>query len=531
MTKLSVLSSRATEAPRDDTIACMGSALLRDHVQAAWTDGGWSVLDPEAPYPVPPVGSNHAKKLLAVLRSRARPAFLHPGDTPWAYHPDLVNHAESLGIRVLSPSAKVLSVFANRLGFLEQASRWGAPTLLMQREPMYRFSEFQEILDAQASIVLRSVAPLHGGQEERVFFKTPDVQGNVERWTEHLSREAGEGMFFVERRLDGARKIAAPFARKRNGEILHLPWIDLSIQSSGRPWLVSGPAQAMGCEDQIRSWVEILAEKFKYVGYGEFHFMVDGRQAYLVSGVPHLTRWACVWERILGRSHVSVFEEVYELPTYKQWPTKRRLRDVEQHVVAAFVYAEHPGADLPLPGTYAFEGTPLKHARLPASQGSHQWSDDPWFGWVEGHGKRFKNALSMAAETLAQLRWTGELGLSIPFLIELLEHPWLQEGVYHAGFVDEEFIPYSQVQTGLASRKHAHRDRLYALTSGRVHALFVRAGTAVGAHQSLLWIESGHRMVDHALPKSMKVVEWQVKAGQVVERGQELARLETADGG
>jgi len=52
-----------------------------------------------------------------------------------------------------------------------------------------------------------------------------------------------------------------------------------------------------------------------------------------------------------------------------------------------------------------------------------------------------KQALYFARGVLDELWIAGSIQTNERFLSELLAHPWVQEGIFHAGFVDEEFLP------------------------------------------------------------------------------------------
>jgi acetyl/propionyl-CoA carboxylase alpha subunit len=59
--------------------------------------------------------------------------------------------------------------------------------------------------------------------------------------------------------------------------------------------------------------------------------------------------------------------------------------------------------------------------------------------WVGAKDR--KQALTVARGVLSELWIAGTLQTNERFLSELLAHPWVKEGIFHAGFVDEEFIP------------------------------------------------------------------------------------------
>jgi acetyl/propionyl-CoA carboxylase alpha subunit len=70
---------------------------------------------------------------------------------------------------------------------------------------------------------------------------------------------------------------------------------------------------------------------------------------------------------------------------------------------------------------------------LPASDGL--------LGLIFVGGRSRQSALQLSEEVLSQLWMSGSLNTNERFILELVQHPWVKDGIYHAGFVDEEFIP------------------------------------------------------------------------------------------
>jgi hypothetical protein len=239
-----------------------------------------------------------------------------------------------------------------------------------------------------------------------------------------------------------------------------------------------------------------------------------------------------------------------------------------------------------------------------------------------------KRAFTITRGVLEELWFAGSLQVNDRFLLDLLSHAWVQEGMFHAGFVDEEFIPavrppaeilnlfpgvcaahpqlasdqgtfrwavgdqwvkssvlpewkdgpnfwkvdgkpgvsgWIQGTEGRALRVMAHplplndhkwqvrigkwifpvrrvatggpaqaqqkksrlsHPPLLALVPGRVHSLLFRPGAIVPAHEPLLILESLGTLVPHALPVEIRICGWSCAKEDLVQAGQELAKLE-----
>ena len=114
------------------------------------------------------------------------------------------------------------------------------------------------------------------------------------------------------------------------------------------------------------------------------------------------------------------------------------------------LYAEDPLLQLPQPGLIQ-ELSPRREWRLAGASGELSWNfeagqtvpfDDAGLlaiGYAGASDRR--QALHVARGMLDEIWVAGSLRTNQRFLAELVMHPWVREGVFHAGFVDEEFLP------------------------------------------------------------------------------------------
>jgi hypothetical protein len=68
--------------------------------------------------------------------------------------------------------------------------------------------------------------------------------------------------------------------------------------------------------------------------------------------------------------------------------------------------------------------------------------------------------------------------------------------------------------------------KILSLVPGRVHSVLFREGAQIPAHEPILIVESLRMLVPHALPVGVKLRQWNVKRGDQVHSGQELAEFE-----
>jgi len=401
-----------------------------------------------------PNASNAMRDLLSDFLGRQPPLSpgwahcLHPGVSLWAERSELFQIAHELGFIVLGPSSKVVSLFSNKLNLLTEAEKLGISNLIVSSDPIYNVHEVERLLGTGAPLVLKSA---HGGGESGIFVihQPDDVETRLPLWIEQLRRNVGEVILFVERYLDGSRHVSLPFSRLQDGRFESFPAVDGSLQSRYRKTIEICPADFLDPEtlETLVEWTRALSEHVGYVGVGSLEFMCDGERPYLVDGLCRLSATYGLWELVAGTDAVewqlAALENRRELPARvpkREWTAGVALR----------IRCEDPVLQLPLPGV-VHEVSEQREWKLPGASAQAeigvQVGDDlvtkssGLVGILFAGAHERKQAVSLARGILSELWIAGSLQTNERFLDELLLHPWVREGVYHSGYVDEEFVP------------------------------------------------------------------------------------------
>jgi len=385
--------------------------------------------------------------------SRGLPHCVHPAVSIWAERPELPVIAQDFGLAVICPPARVLNLFSNKLNMLGEAEKLGIPNLLAGGVPIHSHHEIEKQIKSQNlkfPFVLRSVK---GGGSFRLHV-IPDfetLEKKIPLWLEQLRRRLGEVMLFAERYLEGARHIVVPFARFVDGRAQTFPLMDASLQCRSRKIVEFCPADWVeaSVEKQIRDWTLLFAQSIGFVGVGSLEFLVDSSRAYFVEGAARLGTEFHLWEKVAGTRAVSWQLAAMEGGRSTPEPTMTPEKEWAAGMSLRF-YAEDSLLQLPQPGEvyevgerrrWVFPGA-IAELSLAVEAGQRI---SPY-----GHGmvglltvgaKNRKQALVVARGVLDEVWVAGSLQTNERFLSELLQHPWVREGMFHAGFVDEEFIP------------------------------------------------------------------------------------------
>ncbi|HAR42680.1 MAG TPA: hypothetical protein DCS07_08655 [Bdellovibrionales bacterium] len=247
-----------------------------------------------------------------------------------------------------------------------------------------------------------------------------------------------------------------PFARSRAGELIFFPPIDCSLQARSRKIVEICPAHHVAggldpeVEFKIKKWAQLLLEHSRFTGLGSLEFLIDGSRAYLTDGKARLASSYHLWERVSGNSAVhwqlamlknASIESVVSEKKADPWPTG----------VAVHLLAEDSLLQLPQSGFVA-EISDRRNWSFPGSE-AELWLNiakntelsSPQHGKLGSLyvvGQDLLQTLSIARGIMNTDIWiAGALQTNERFVSELLEHPWVRAGIFHTGFVDQEFTP------------------------------------------------------------------------------------------
>lgn len=515
----------------------------------------------------------------------AAATLIHPGVGPESEEAAFYTRAHDRGLIPLMPHPKHLAWCANKLELLRSAESQGLRTLLLHEEPVANLAELENLIESRGlrfPLVLRAV---FGGGSQGVWVVKDhqDLREKAPRWLDLLRLKQSQPLVFLERFLSESRHWVLGFCRRASGEV-QFPWLsEASLQSRCRKlieWHVPadlGPS-LFGAERlddktlrEMKDSAERLLAHVGFVGVGAMEFLADPTGPHLVEVLPRLpTHWAA-WEEASGIDPIAFQLEVYTGESFAEAP-----RAHAPWVGVARVIAEDAMLELPRPG----EVHELRAPDAPAwvsdlQKGSRSPAGDSILGVVLGRGESFDDARRALLAQLDALWVAGTVATNSRALRELLEHPFVREMHFHAGFVDEDFVPtlqppesvVSAVRAALAAapgpdgslradgvvgyplpadprrvrfragiwgidarRKGASTApagvlELRALCGGTVRALFFREGARIPAHESALWIESLRQLVPHALPRDLSLERWLVSPGTAVAEGQVLAWL------
>ncbi|MGK5089598.1 hypothetical protein WDW86_18760, partial [Bdellovibrionota bacterium FG-2] len=403
-------------------------------------------------------GSSTIPGLLRVTLRRFREqtpdgeCYVHPGLSDWGHRPELVTYCNELGIVALAPSARVLTLFGNRLSLLEFASGLGMRTLISEGGPYHSFSEVERLLNQESysfPIVLKScrgdptLATLTLQDREDFYRRVP-------LWMEQLHFHLGEVMVFCEKAVEDARLISVPFARFMDGRFETFAMVDSSLRVGHRR-ILDIALMPTGLDlSELKDSARLVGSSCGFVGVGSFDFLVSSQGTFLVGGKAGLDPAFRLWEGVaqtcaidwqLAALGKTISTQEIEMPVQRPEAPRFGLQLTLQ--------AWDTWLGFPKPGTIAevvqgagFESPSTKaffQFWIRSSQHIRYFDEIP-LGSLTVFAPHRSEAFALARGMLRESWISGSLATTEGYALEVLEHPFVSEGIYHAGFLDEEFV-------------------------------------------------------------------------------------------
>ncbi len=451
---------------------------------------------------------------------------VHPGVSAWAERPELIPLARRLDLRVIGPPARIQYLFGNQLHLLVEAEKLGVPNLIQTSDPMYTVRELEEFLTQSGQkfpFVLR--AARGGGSLSSILVRDETfLQAQLPIWFDQLRRSLGEVIFILEKYVEGARQVLVPFVRFRNGRIQLFPASDVSLQSRHRKLIEFCPAHSIEPEAQtlLRKWTAHLIESFDYVGLGHFEFLVDVSRVFLKSGAARLNTGFHLWEEIAGTNALAWQMAAADLQAiHPEAPPEIASRDRSRQGLMVKILCEDSPLLLPRPGTIFESSSPVQSAQdATALQFFQNYKTgekvDPQDSGSLAHlfafAESFEQVISLGQSALEKLWFAGSLNTNEKFISELMSHPWVQEGIFHSEFVDDEFLPACHPPQGLAPvLTQAFLDHPFWRTETQASVWFVNDRRVVldaERSSSWRWVKSPLFWFDQAFPGVSGEIEY-----------------------
>jgi acetyl/propionyl-CoA carboxylase alpha subunit/acetyl-CoA carboxylase carboxyltransferase component len=450
---------------------------------------------------------------------------VHPGYGFLSENAAFAKACSDAGITFVGPKATALELFGDKVAARQLAKRCGVPIIAGTNGPssLEEITAFFASLGSNAAIVIKAMAG-GGGRGMRVVESAPDLAEAYAR-CQSEARAFGFDGVYAERLIRQARHIEVQIIGDRHGAISHLWERECTIQRRHQKLIEVAPSPSLS--DALRGRIieaaKQLAAAASYDNLGTFEFLVDGTAEdsfAFIEANPRLQVEHTVTEEVLGLDLVRAQLAVAAGSTLAALGLAQgsipKPRGYAMQLRVNMETLDETGATHPTGGVLAVFEPPSGPGVRVDSFGYAGYKTSAAFDSllakviVHTPGEAWHDVVAKASRALREFRIDGVV-TNIAFLQAVLAHPDFRINRIATDFIDRNI------------------GKLVGAAEGAAKPLYFAATERSGVHGAeshvAQAVPEGAVMV--AAPLQGTIVTIQVKEGEIVRPGQQLAVIES----
>lgn len=372
----------------------------------------------------------------------AQVSLVHPGYGFLSERPSFVEAVEAAGMAFIGPRAQTMRSLGEKIAAKEFAEKAKVPTL-----PWAKAKNLVELKKAATRIgfpLLIKASAGGGGKGMRKIDKASDFQEAAENAATEAQNAFGDPTVFLEKWVDRPRHVEVQIFGDGKGGGVHFYERECSLQRRHQKIWEEAPAPNLSDKTRKRLYGAALklVQQTKYRGAGTVEFLVDSQEGcYFLEVNARLQVEHPITEAINGVDLVRL--QILQALGSKGFELVQNAKP-QGHAIEVRICAEDPlQGFVPSPGEVRF-------LRWPTGMGIRVESGIELGQKIEA---QFDNLLAKIIvhsqtreQSLARLRFALEetvilgLGTNQAYLKALLDHPAIQKGQLHTGFLEKEFV-------------------------------------------------------------------------------------------
>ena len=450
---------------------------------------------------------------------------VHPGYGFLSENAAFAKACADAGIAFVGPKPAALELFGDKVAARQLAKRCGVPIIAGTSGPssLEEITAFFESLGKGAAIVIKAMAG-GGGRGMRVVENAADLAEAYARCQSEASAAFGFDGVYAERLIRQARHIEVQIIGDRHGAISHLWERECTIQRRHQKLIEVAPSPSLS--DALRGRIieaaKQLATAAAYDNLGTFEFLVDGTAEdsfAFIEANPRLQVEHTVTEEVLGLDLVRAQLAVAAGATLASLDLAQgsipKPRGYAMQLRVNMETLDELGATHPTGGVLAVFEPPSGPGVRVDSFGYAGYKTSAAFDSllakviVHTSGEAWHDVVAKASRALREFRIDGVV-TNIAFLQAVLAHPDFRTNRIATDFIDRNIAKLVEAADGAAKPLY------FAATE--------RSGHGAETHVAQI-VPEGAVMV--AAPLQGTIVTIQVKEGEIVRPGQQLAVIES----
>lgn len=451
---------------------------------------------------------------------------VHPGYGFLSENAAFAKACADAGIVFVGPSPSALDLFGDKVAARQLARRCGVPIIAGTNGPssLAEITAFFASLGDGAAIVIKAMAG-GGGRGMRVVERAADLADAYARCQSEARAAFGFDGVYAERLIRKARHIEVQIIGDRHGGISHLWERECTIQRRHQKLVEVAPSPSLteALRGRIIAAAKQLAGAASYDNLGTFEFLVDGTaddSFAFIEANPRLQVEHTVTEEVLGldlvRAQLAVAAGSSLASLGLAQGSIPKPRGFAMQLRVNMETLDATGATHPTGGVLAVFEPPSGPGVRVDSFGYAGYKTSAAFDSllakviVHAPGESWHDVVAKASRVLREFRIDGVV-TNIAFLQAVLAHPDFRTNRIATDFIDRNIGALVGTADGAARP-------LYFAAAERSETRGAGAAAAPAAPEGAVTV---------AAPLQGTIVTIQVKEGEIVRPGQQLAVIES----
>ncbi len=394
-------------------------------------------------YPVgPPAASEsylRGERVLEVAKQSGADA-VHPGYGFLSENGEFASACEEAGITFIGPSGKVMSTMGDKVTARQTMEAAGVPIVPGTTERLTDDEARKWILEVGPPVMVKASAG-GGGKGMRLVRQESEIDSALARARSEAKASFGDDGLYIEKFVEEPRHVEIQVLADSRGNTIHLFERECSIQRRHQKVIEEAPANRMTEELRAKMGAAAVAaaEAVGYLGAGTCEFLVNPQgEFYFLEMNTRVQVEHAITEAITG---VDIVKAMIRAAAGETLGVTQEEAAIYGHALEARIYAEDPEAKfVPSPGRIDVYRPP-DGIGVRVDSGVYEGSEvtvhyDPMVAKLITWGRTRDESIERMRRALSEFQIKG-IKTSIPFHIQVMNHPKFLSGHYDTGFIDE----------------------------------------------------------------------------------------------
>ncbi len=371
---------------------------------------------------------------------------IHPGYGFLAENELFVEMVETVGIKWIGPSPRVIELMGNKANARESMRKAGVPVIPGSDGFIKDAGEAKVVASRVGYPLLLKAAAGGGGKGMRFVYSDDELADKFDDAQREAEAAFGDGHMYVEKVMQNVRHIEMQIMRDQYGTTVYFPERNCSLQRNNQKVMEESPA--LSVTPTMRSMLGEIAVKaataLEYENTGTLEFLQDHEgNFYFMEMNTRIQVEHPVTELVTG---LDLIKMQIEVAAGEHLAIRQSDVQIIGHALEIRLNAEQPERNFaPSAGTIDFAFLPTGGPGVRIDSAIYNGDKiqpfyDSMIGKFLTHGADRSQAIVKMKRVLNELVIHG-VKTNAPFQAALLEDPTVLRGYFDTRYLEKEFMP------------------------------------------------------------------------------------------